>query len=106
MALPTPKVTLAGPKDCKLGVAPSSCHEMVCCWPAAQEVLATGEVTCSGEWVRYNAVHDKNSMIAYEESGLGRGSEGGESDGLELHDGRGREAREVRMKCEAIGLCR
>ena len=43
-------------------------------------MLATGEVTYTGEWVRYNAVQDKNSMIAYEESGLGRGSEGGESD--------------------------
>lgn len=30
IAFPTPKVTFAGPKVCKLGEVPSSCHEMVC----------------------------------------------------------------------------
>lgn len=43
-AFPTPIVTFAGPKVLRSGAVPSSCHEMVCWVPAAQEVEATGAV--------------------------------------------------------------
>lgn len=32
------------PNWARVGVLPSSIHVMVCCWPAVQEVVATGEV--------------------------------------------------------------
>ena len=63
----------------------------------------------SSQWgLRAHFGHERSRGCGVREGAreqAGGEREGGESDGLELHDGCGREAREVQMKCEAVGVC-